>query len=92
MRPLILPLRTCLPLFSACQTAGEAAAETSTDSVAERVAGHHVDVSQGNDRVTINARDAQLQITREGEALPTPADFPPTCSSRRDWSFACRAC
>jgi chromosome condensin MukBEF MukE localization factor len=66
--------------------------ETSTDTVAERVAGHDVDVSQGNDRVTINARDAQLQITREGEALPTPADFPPTCSSRRDWSFACRAC
>jgi hypothetical protein len=79
MRPLILSLclLTCLPLFTACQKLGEAAAEgTSPDTVAERMAGHDVDVSQGKDGVTINARDAQLQIAREGEALAMPANFP----------------
>ena len=78
MRLLNLPLclLACLPLFTACQKAGEAAAETGPDTVAERLAGHDVDVSQGKDRVTINARDAQLQIAREGQALPMPADFP----------------
>ena len=78
MRLSILPLclLTCVPLFTACHKAGEAAAETSPDTVAERMAGGDVDVSQGKDRVTINARDAQLQIARKGKALPMPADFP----------------
>ena len=74
MRLPILPLclLTCLPLFTACQKPGE----PSPDTVAERMAGHDVDVSQGKDRVTIKARDAQLQIAREGEALSMPKDFP----------------
>lgn len=77
MRLLILPLclLTCLPLFTACQKAGEAA-EISPDTVAERMAGGDVDVSQGKDSVTINAKDAQLQIARDGKALSMPADFP----------------
>lgn len=78
MRLLILPLclLTCLPLFTSCHKAGDAAAGTSSDAVAERMAQGDVDVSQGKDRVTIKARDAQLQIARDGEALPMPADFP----------------
>jgi hypothetical protein len=78
MRLLILPLclLTCLPLFTSCQKAGDAATETGSDTVAERMAGRDVDVSQGKDGVTINAKDAQLQIARDGKALSMPADFP----------------
>ena len=78
MRPLILPLclLTCLPLFTSCQKAGDAAAETSSDTVAERMARGDADVSQGKDSVTIDAGDAQLQIARDGKTLSMPADFP----------------
>lgn len=78
MRPLILPLclLTCLPLFTSCQKAGDAAAETSSDTVAERMGRGDADVSQGKDSVTIDAGDAQLQIARDGKTLSMPADFP----------------
>jgi hypothetical protein len=35
-----------------------------------------VNVSQAGDSVTIEAKDAQVQIAREGRGLPMPADLP----------------
>lgn len=78
MRLPFLPfcLLSCL-LLIACNKAGDAADRSATEAVAERMAGpHDVNVSQAEDRVTIEAKDAQVQIAREGRTLPMPADFP----------------
>ena len=74
MRLSSLPLCVLLslPLFAGCQKSGDAAVEAG----AERMAGREVDVKSGKDQVTINAKDAQLQIARDGQGLALPADFP----------------
>lgn len=79
MRLSLLPLclLSCLPLLAACNKAGEAAGAPTGEAVAERMAGpRDVDVNQAEDSVTIKAKDARVQIAREGRALPMPADFP----------------